>query len=102
MSDEENGDDREEYTEEYVKDILKEALKMRIKEQSSKNLNRERIDNALMGVLEEFLSCYMILGFDMDGSPIKIKSMHNKMEKSALDNQFMDEFGKFMSNRLEM
>lgn len=49
-------------------------------------------------ILSEFLPCYRIMGFDIHGNEINIESHQNSMEKGALDNMFVSEFSKLMSN----
>ena len=102
MPDEDKEENREEYSDEHVRDILREALKMRVKNRTGKKISQDQLNTALTDVLGEFLTCYRIFGFDMDGKPIAIAKSHNNMEKSAMENMFVQEFGRFMSQRVEL
>ena len=102
MPDEDREDEKEEYSDEQVKDILREALKMRVKNRAGKKISQDQLNIALTDVLGEFLTCYRIFGFDMDGKPIAITKSHNNMEKSAMENMFVQEFGRFMNSRAEL
>ncbi len=98
MAEDEEGKD--ELSEDDVRNILKEALKMRVKDPNQKKPSKVQVNSALKAVASEFLTCFRIMGFDIDGNPVSMTIMHNKMEQSALDSLFMSEFGKFMSSRV--
>lgn len=102
MPDEDKEENKEEFSDERVKDILREALKMRVQNRAGKQISQDQLNTALTDVLGEFLTCYRIFGFDMDGKPITLNKSHNTMEKSAIENLFVNEFGKFMSSRVEL
>lgn len=87
-----------EFEDEEIKAILREALTMKLKEKRTIP-RRNRLNVALADALGQFLDCYKILGYDVDGNPINMTVYHNKMEKSALDCQFMEEFSDFMVSR---
>lgn len=103
MEEQEEGEnlfDENQTNKEIIKELLREALAM--KEASSakrKKPSKVELCSALKSTIGEFLTCYKIIGFDIDGQPISIEATHNRMEKCAIDNQFMDEFGKFMVRR---
>lgn len=78
--------------------ILKDALKVKL-EEKKKIPNRVQLNRALVSTLGEFLGCYKLMGYDLDGNPIKMTVYNNKLEKSALENAFMEEIGIFMSTR---
>lgn len=87
-----------EFSEEEIRDILKEALKMKIQERK-KIPRRNQLNNALVSTLGEFLSCYQLIGYDLDGNPVKMKIYSEPIQKSALENAFMDEVKKFMDEK---
>jgi hypothetical protein len=91
--------DFRDFTDDQIKDILKEALSIQIKDK--KNIpKRNQLNNALVGTLGEFLTCFKLIGYDLDGNPINMTVYKEKMEKSALDNAFAVEIGKFMSDKM--
>jgi uncharacterized protein (UPF0297 family) len=90
----------EEFSDEEVTNILKEALTFKIKEKRKKP-NKIQINQAMISVLGEFLACYKIIGYDLNGDPINMTIYKEKIEKSALDNLFLEQISKFMSSRLE-
>lgn len=91
--------DYKEFSDEEIKNILKEALTLQIKEKR-KIPKKNEINNALIGTIGEFLSCFKLIGYDLEGNPINMTVYKEKIEKSALDNAFMEEIGRFMNGRM--
>jgi hypothetical protein len=91
--------DFREFSDDDIKNILKEALAFQLKEKR-KIPKRNELNNALISTLGEFLTCFKLMGFDLDGNPINMTVYREKIEKSALDSAFMEEIGKFMSTRM--
>jgi hypothetical protein len=91
--------DFKEFSDDEIKNILKEALTIQIKEKR-KLPKKNELNNALIGTIGEFLSCFKLIGYDLDGNPINMTVYKEKMEKSALDNAFMEEIGRFMNTRI--
>lgn len=89
----------QEFSDEEIKNILKEALTFQIREKR-KIPKRNELNKALIDTLGEFLTCYKIIGYDYDGNPVNMTIFKEKLEKSALDNAFMEEIGKFMASRM--
>lgn len=86
----------EEFSDEEITNILKEALTVKIREKR-KLPNKVQLNKALIGTLGEFLSCFRLIGYDLDGNPINLTCYKEKIEKSALDNLFMEQVAKFCS-----
>lgn len=61
---------------------------------------KQELEDILKSRIEEFMSCYRLVGFDYSGRPITISASHNVMERSALDSIFTDEFSKFMESKM--
>lgn len=93
-------DIQEEFSDEEITNILKEALTVRIKEKR-KIPNKNQINKAMIAVLGEFLTCFKIIGYDLNGDPINMTIYKEKIEKSALDNLFMEQISKFMASRMD-
>jgi hypothetical protein len=89
----------EEFSDEEITNILKEALTTKIKEKR-KLPNKVQLNKALVGTVGEFLSCFKLMGYDLDGNPVNLTVYKEKIEKSALDNLFMESIGKFMESRM--
>lgn len=92
--------DFREFTDDEIKNILKEALSFQLKEKR-KIPKKNRLNNALIGTIGEFLSCFKLIGYDLDGNPVNMTVYKEKIEKSALDNAFMTEIGRFMGSRMD-
>lgn len=92
-------DEFEGFTDEEVEKILKEALTAKIKEKR-KVPNKVQLNQALVGTMSEFLTCFKLMGYDLNGDPVNLTYCKEKMEKSALDNLFMEAISKFMGDRL--
>jgi hypothetical protein len=89
----------EQFTDEEITNILREALKVKINEKR-KLPNKIQLNKALIATIGEFLSCFKLIGYDLDGNPINITAYKEKIEKSALDNAFMEEVSKFMETKM--
>lgn len=87
-----------EFSDDDIKDILSEALSFRLKEQK-KIPKKPDIHNTIISVLSEFLSCFRLIGYDLNGDPVNMLIYKEKIEKSALDNAFMEEVAKSMINK---
>ncbi len=79
-------------------ELLRDALTAKLKEKK-KLPKRAEVNNAIVSTLGEFMSCFKIIGYDLNGDPINITAFKEKIEKSALDNAFMEEIGRFMGAR---
>ena len=91
--------DFQEFSDDDVKNLLKEALSLQLKEKR-KVPKKNALNNALIGTLGEFLTCFKLIGYDLEGNPINMTVYKERIEKSALDNAFMEEIGKFMNSRM--
>lgn len=89
----------EEFSDEEITNILKEALTVKIKEKK-KIPNKVQLNKALVGTVGEFLSCFKLMGYDLDGNPVNLTVYKEKIEKSALDNLFMQQMSVFMESRM--
>ena len=89
----------DEFSDDEIKNILKEALTLQLKERK-KVPRRNELNNALISTLGEFLTCFKLMGYDLEGNPVNITFFKERLEKSALDNAFMEEVGKFMNSRI--
>jgi len=96
MNDEE---DPEEFSDEEVTNILKEALTLRLKEKK-KIPNKIQLNKAMVSTLGEFLTCFKLIGYDLDGNPVDLTVYKEKIEKSALENLFMQKISTFMNERM--
>lgn len=72
--------------------ILKSALNNYLAAQASAHSTRTKDIESLKAVIEEFLNCYIIIGYLPNGDPLNIISAHNQQEAdslSALLNKFL-------------
>lgn len=92
--------DEKPFTDEEVTKILHEALKVKLAEKK-KFPNRVQLQKALISVMGEFLTTYKVVGFDYDGQLVSFSCHKDPMGKAALDNAFIEEFGKFMARRAQ-
>lgn len=99
---EEEEAERGEITDEFVAEVLREGLKIVTKSHNKKKNPQINIQSAIKSTLSEFTTCYRLFGYDLSGKPISIMSVDTAMEKSALDNLFMEKFGAFMSKRVDL
>tara|TARA_B110000495_G_C22784434_1_gene458671 strand:+ start:496 stop:783 length:288 start_codon:yes stop_codon:yes gene_type:complete len=88
-----------EFKDEEIEAILREALKSKL-EDKRKVPRRNQLNQALITTLGEFLTCWKVMGYDYDGNPVNMTIYKEKVQKSALDNQFMEEVSKFMGSKM--
>lgn len=88
----------QEFSDDELKAILKEALTFKLKEKR-KIPRKNELNKALINTIGEFLTCFRVMGYDYDGNPLVMTVYREKLEKSALDNMFMEEIGKFVADR---
>jgi hypothetical protein len=86
------------YVDEEVLNLLRESLKTKLKDDIKKP-SKVRINSALKSTIAEFLTCFKLIGFDLDGNPINMTITNNKMEQNAIENAFMQHFGEFIQVR---
>jgi hypothetical protein len=89
----------EEFTDEEITNILRDALTTRIKEKR-KIPNKVALNKAMIATLGEFLTCFKLIGYDLDGNPVNFTVYKEKIEKSALDNLFMQNIQDFMNDKM--
>jgi hypothetical protein len=97
MSDGEKED--EIFVDEDVLKILRDSLKVKLQNER-KFSDTAQLKSSIGGVLSEFLSCFKIMGYDFDGNPVEMSVIHNRMEKSAIDNMFVQSFGVFINEKI--
>ncbi len=83
-----------------VLEILRQALiEDKKKARGRRDMSGKALNEALYAVVCEFLGCFNLFGYDFDGNLVEIKRSSTKMEKSAMDNLFIQKFGEFMGER---
>jgi hypothetical protein len=97
--DDEPNNEKEGVVDEEILKVLRDSLKMKLAE-DRKLPSKVRLNKALVATISEFMGCYRLMGYDIEGNPINLMISNNKMEQSAIDNLFVQEFGKFMSSRV--
>lgn len=96
------GEDNKEddiFIDEEVLKLLRESMKEKIKEKRYIP-NKVQLNNALKDTIAEFLECFILMGYDLNGNTTEMFIYNNKMEKSALDNLFIQKFGEFMGGKI--
>ena len=67
-----------------AKEVIQSALSSFLKEKiQEKNVTRENLES-LIGVVEEFLNSFIILGYTFDGTPIQYICAHTQQEADSL------------------
>jgi hypothetical protein len=71
-------------TDDETKQILRNALASFLKEKiDEKNFSKKNIE-ALIGVVEEFLNSFIILGYTFDGTPVQYICAHTQQQADSL------------------
>lgn len=77
-----------EFSDDEIKELIKEALKTNF-EKKTNHKKKVDIESALFATTKEFLSSFIILGYDLNGNPLIIKHSPSIMEKDALSSLLM-------------
>lgn len=98
--DEGNKKPEEIFIDEEVYAILKESLKQKLKKE--RKGSKSQIKSALKATMQEFLTCGKLFGYDFDGNLVEISFTSSKMEESAMQNLFIQQFGEFMAGKMDI
>lgn len=90
---EEHDNDYNSEEDDKLKELIREALAMRI-ETANKKRNQQNINATLGGVAGEFLSSFIILGYDLSGNPVTIKLAPTVRDNEALKSLLIKVFAK--------
>ncbi len=90
-------DNPEDRVEQELKDLIKDALKANVNNKKKK-VSKRQLTSALAGTLDEFLNNYILIGYDIEGSPVIIRSHKTEMENEALKSLFIKYFAMYMYN----
>lgn len=85
-----------EYDDEDIKKLLIDSLKVKLRDERNKP-NRVKLNQAIISSLGEFLACFKLIGYDIDGNSVNLTISKTAMDKSALEQSFIKEFTKFMN-----
>jgi hypothetical protein len=66
-----------------VKHLINELIEQRTQHVAALR-NVQDVNTALVNTISEFLNCFMIIGFNDEGTPVAITKSNNYMEKDAL------------------
>lgn len=88
----------DEYSNEEIKRLLLDSLKVKLQDDRKKP-SKVRLNQAITSTLGEFLICFKLIGYDIDGNPVKLTMSKNQLTKSALEHAFIEEFGDYMSKK---
>jgi len=76
-------DEKENLSDSDIQNLLEEIKKMRVEHDSTYDKGVD-IDNALGCIVKEFLSSFVLIGYDMQGDTVIIRSEDSQMSKDAL------------------
>jgi hypothetical protein len=93
-------DEEPEFNDEEITTILRDALKVKLDEKR-KLPSKVQLSRALISTIGEFLTCFKLIGFDLDGNPVNITVYKEKIQKAALDQSFMEAIGDFMEGKMK-
>ena len=74
-----------------IKDLISELLAARTKE-VKKNRRTEDVNASLVTTISEFLNCFIIMGYNDEGTPVAITKSNNQLESDALHSLLMKFF----------
>jgi len=75
--------DNNEYSDEEIRELLKEVLKTEYENKKTYN-KKVKINTALASTVKEFLTNFVVLGYDLNDNPVIIKYARTQMERDAL------------------
>jgi hypothetical protein len=92
-------DDESDYTEDDIKKLLIDSLKIKLKDDRKKP-SRVKMNQAIISSLSEFMSCFALIGYDLEGNYVNLRISKTPMDKSALEHSFIKEFSKFINESM--
>jgi hypothetical protein len=66
-----------------IKELVKEALALHLTTVKKRHTEKE-LNEALKSIVGEFLDCFVVIGYDLQGEPRIVKSSKTKMSEAAL------------------
>jgi len=67
-----------------IKDLTHKALLSFLKEQIAEKDSKKTDMDALNAQIQEFLNCFILIGYNFQGEPITMISAHNQQEADSL------------------
>ena len=74
---------RDNLTDSEIKELLEEIKKLHFTDSSEQNKQVD-LDNALGCTIKEFLTSFVLIGYDMQGDAVILRSEENQMSRDAL------------------
>lgn len=75
-----------------IRELINDILSVRTQELKKQKLVKDS-NNALVTTISEFLNCFMLIGYDDQGTPIAITKSTSQVESDALHTLLMKFFG---------
>jgi len=66
-----------------IKELVKEALALHLTTVKKRHTEKE-LNEALKSIVGEFLDCFVVIGYDLQGEPRIVRSSKTKMSEAAL------------------
>ena len=66
-----------------IKELVKEALALHLTTIKKRHTEKE-LNEALKSIVGEFLDCFVVIGYDLQGEPRIVRSSKTKMSEAAL------------------
>ena len=79
-----SGDDKQPLIDADTQELLRSALASYMKEQINEKKTSQANVEALLGVVQEFLNSFIILGYTFDGTPVQYICAHNQQQADSL------------------
>lgn len=83
------------FTDEDVSKILNQMANTKSSKENTLP-SRKDMTKALTSYMSEFLACYRLMGYDLNGKPINLKVYSNKLEEDALTQAFVENIATHM------
>ena len=90
-------EDESEYSDDDIKKLLIDSLKIKLKDDRVKP-TKVKLNQAIISTLGEFLTCFRLIGYDIDGNYVNLTVSKNEISKSALERSLIKEFSKFIND----
>ena len=72
------------YDKKQIEDMLKSSLQEFLIRKSGTNMEKAKNVNNLISLITEYLSAFIIIGYDVSGQPVNIVHATNQMDADAL------------------
>ena len=86
------------FTDDEIISLLKESLREKLEPKKYKN--KAQLKDSLCVSMQEFMSSFKVVGYDVDGNLVSFTYAPNDVSKHAIIHAYLDEFARLVGNKM--